>query len=65
MVKITGFTAHQTMEGKRITYTWSVIDEDGRVTKSNQRDTIIVVDEEINAAITSIENWLRHRVAES
>lgn len=60
--KITSFTAHQTAEGMRVTYTYSVIDADGNLVKSNQRATVIVLDSEINAAISNIENWLLSKV---
>lgn len=60
--KITSFTAHQTAEGMRVTYTYSVIDADGNLVKSNQRATVIVLDNDINAAIAGIENWLLSKV---
>lgn len=60
--KITSFTAHQTAEGMRVTYTYSVIDADGNLVKSNQRATVIVLDDEINASIAEIEKWLLGKV---
>lgn len=60
--KITSFTAHQTAEGMRLTYTYSVIDESGNVVKSNQRATVIVLDNDINAAIANINEWLLGKV---
>ena len=62
--KITSFTAHQTAEGMRVTYTYSVIDADGNLVKSNQRATVIVLDEEINKAIENINDWLLGKVPE-
>ena len=62
VTKITSFTAHQTAEGMRLTFTYSVIGEDGNLIKSNQRATVIVLDEEINAAIGDINNWLLSKV---
>lgn len=60
--KITSFTAHQTAEGMRLTYTYSVIDENGNIVKSNQRATVIVLDSDINAAIANINEWLLSKV---
>lgn len=60
--KITSFTAHQTAEGMRLTYTYSVIDENGNIVKSNQRATVIVLDSDINAAIANINEWLLGKV---
>lgn len=62
ITKITSFTAHQTAEGMRLTFTYSVIDEDGNVIKSNQRATLIVLDDTINSSITNINEWLLGKV---
>ena len=62
VTKITSFTAHQTAEGMRLTFTYSVINEDGNLIKSNQRATVIVLDEDINAAIGNINEWLLTKV---
>lgn len=60
--KITSFTAHQTPEGMRLSFTFSVIDGDGNLVKSNQRHTVIVLDDDINAAIAGINDWLLGKV---
>lgn len=60
--KITSFTAHQTAEGMRVTFTYSIIDADGNLVKSNQRATVIVLDEGINAGIAAINEWLLGKV---
>lgn len=62
LTKITSFTAHQTAEGMRVTFTYSLIDENGNLVKSNQRATVIVLDEEINTFITNINDWLLSKV---
>lgn len=62
VTKITSFTAHQTAEGMRLTFTYSVINEDGALVKSNQRATLIVMDEDINTAIGNVNNWLLGKV---
>lgn len=60
--KITSFTAHQTAEGMRVTFTYSVIDDNGNLVKSNQRATLIVMSAEIEAAIANINAWLLTKV---
>ena len=62
--KITSFTAHQTAEGMRVTYTYSVIDEEGNVVKSNARATTIVLDENILLSIESINDFLYNKIPE-
>lgn len=64
--KITSFTAHQTAEGMRLTFTYSVIDENGNVTKSNVRATTIVLDKDIEVlnSISVINDFLLHKIPE-
>ena len=57
-IRITSFTAHQTPEGMRVSATYSVIDEEGRLIKSNERVTRIAMSEEINDAIALVNNWM-------
>ncbi|MBR4310827.1 MAG: hypothetical protein IKT79_07340 [Akkermansia sp.] len=46
----------------RLTFTYSVINEDGNLVKSNQRATVIVLDEDINTAIGKVNAWLLSKV---
>lgn len=62
VTKITSFTAHLTAEGMRVTFTYSVIDADGNLVKSNQRATVIVLEDDINSAINSVNDWLLNKV---
>jgi len=62
--RVTSFTAHQTAEGTRLTFTYSIIDENGNLIKSNQRATIIVLDDKINKSITDIEAFLKNKIPE-
>lgn len=64
--KITSFTAHQTAEGMRLTFTYSVIDENGNVIKSNVRATTIVLDKDIEVfnSIAVINDFLLHKIPE-
>lgn len=62
VTRITSFTAHQTPEGMRVSFTYSVIDESGAIIKSNERCTVIVLDEEINECIAKINEWVLSKV---
>lgn len=62
--KITSFTAHQTAEGMRLTFTYSIIDEEGSVIKSNARATTIVLDTEILGNISDINDFLLNKIPE-
>ena len=62
-IRITSFTAHQTPEGMRVSATYSVIDAEGRLIKSNERFTRIVLDDDIAAAIDTVNSWL-HAIVE-
>ena len=45
MKKITSITMHTTSEGQRLSYTYSVIDENtGAVVSSNNRESLVVLD---------------------
>lgn len=62
--KITSFTAHETAEGTRVSFTYSLIDEDGNVTKSNARATTIVLDQDILSNIETIKAFLYYKIPE-
>lgn len=63
MYKLTSFTHHTTGEGERVSYTYSEIDDDGNVTKSNQRASTVVLDEDILKAVAAINNFLTDKLA--
>lgn len=60
--KLTAFTSHFTAEGMRIAYTFSTIDDNGDVVKSNERATCIVMDEQVLAALGTVNSWLQERI---
>ena len=62
ITKITSFTCHQTAEGMRATFTYSVINEDGIMIKSNVRATVILLDETILADVAAINEHLLSKV---
>ena len=50
MKKITSITMHTTSEGQRLSYTYSVVDENsGAVVSSNNRESLVVLDIPANA----------------
>lgn len=61
---ITGFAIINSDIGKKIAYTFSEVDEDGNVTKSNIKESFAIIDEKVLNAITTIENKIRTRLEE-
>lgn len=64
ITRITSFTIHQTAEGMRATFTYSVIDENGVLIKSNVRATVILLDSTILSDVSEIQNYLLTKVPE-
>lgn len=62
MNKITSFTSHITAEGTRLSATYSQINEDGQITKSNERFNLVVVDTEVQQAINLIDRFLNTKI---
>ena len=63
MIKtITSFTSHKTGEGTRLSATYSVINEDGQIVKSNERFNLVVVDEDIQQSIDLINGFLNNKI---
>lgn len=55
MRKVTSITTHTTAEGKRVSITYSSIDDTGKIVEDNKRINRVVVDEEVLAHITALE----------
>lgn len=62
--KITSFTSHKTGEGTRLSATYSEITEDGALVKSNERFNVIVVNEETQAHIDALTEFLQGKIPE-
>lgn len=56
MLMLTGLAIVTTAEGKRITYSYSEVDENGTIVKSNAKRSFVAVDSEIKAIIERLEN---------
>lgn len=59
MKKLTSFTAHVTAEGQRISFTYSEIDSTGKLISQNERENFIVVDDELQAHIDAINEYIK------
>lgn len=59
---LTGFAVLNDRNGKRITYTYDVVDERGSVTESNNKESYIVLDEETKSAISTLEQLVENRM---
>lgn len=64
MKVITSFTSHRTAEGTRLSATFSEINEQGQIIRSNERFNLVVVDSEIQEAIDLINQFLNDRIPE-
>lgn len=62
MKVLTSFTAHNTGEGQRISYTYSIIDETGKLIEQNVRESFIVIDEDLQAHIDAIKEDISDRL---
>lgn len=62
--KITSFIYHFTAEGERLSYTYSEIDDNGKVTKSNAKGSIIILDDEISKKLKEVEKFLYEKIKE-
>lgn len=59
---LTGFAVLNDRNGKRITYTYDVVDEMGSVSESNNKESYIVLDEETKSAISALEQLVENRM---
>lgn len=64
MNKLTSFTAHVTAEGQRISYTYSEIDQTGKLVNQNVRENFIVIDEGLQEHIDEINAYISRRMKE-
>lgn len=57
MITVTSTGILTTAEGKRLSITYSIIDDDGRIIKENQRLNRVVRNEDILSHISAIEKF--------
>ncbi|ERK30339.1 hypothetical protein [Clostridium intestinale] len=56
MLKLTGVAIITTAEGKRLTYSYSDVGDDGTIKASNIKRSFIAVDEELKSIIEQLES---------
>lgn len=62
MKKLSGFSIINDTVGKKIAYSYSEINEDGTIIKSNVRESFVVIDEKILDFISTIEKKIDERL---
>ena len=58
MKKLTSFTKLTTGEGMRIAFTFSEVDDRGKLMSQNNKGNFILVDDEIKAKVDDIEKFI-------
>lgn len=59
---LTGFAIIKDSVGNRITYTHSEVDESGTIISSNNKESFIVMDEEVKVLIGKLEDRISERL---
>lgn len=62
MKVLTGFAIINSDVGKKIAYTYSIVDEGGNITKSNTKESFAVIDETTLNAIKIVEDNINTRL---
>lgn len=61
IIKINNFTYQPTLEGKRVSYTYSELNEQGDIISSNNKRNFIIVDPELETHVEAIIKYLEER----
>lgn len=59
---LTGFAVINDRNGKRITYTYDIVDELGNIQDSNKKASYVVLEKESKVAIETLENLVETRM---
>jgi len=59
MKKLTSFTTNVTAEGQRISFTYSEIEETGKLISQNNRENFIAMDAEVIGHIEAINAYIK------
>lgn len=62
MYKITSFTSHPTAEGERLSFTYSEIDENGMLIRSNERANVILLDDAMLDHVKALKAFLLSKI---
>lgn len=60
--KLTGFAVVTAADGKRVSYNWTALDEDGNTISKNNLASFTVMDDSITSAISTIEEFIKLRI---
>ena len=56
--RLTGVALITTGEGERVSFTYSTLDSEGNVTSANNKSSFIVMNDELQAHITAIKDYV-------
>lgn len=59
---LTGFAVIKDSVGHRITYTYSIVDQEGNITSSNNKESFVVMDKEVKNLIGQLETKILERL---
>ena len=59
---LTGFAIINDRNGKRVTYTYDIVDERGNVIDSNKKESYVVLENESKDAINILESIVESRM---
>lgn len=62
MKMLTSFTTFVSGEGQRISYTYSNVDESGKLVSQNNRENFIVMDSDVMEHINAINAYIFNRM---
>ena len=60
--KLTGFAVVTAADGKRVSYNWTELDANGNTISKNNLASFTVMDESVQAAIATIEDFIKPRL---
>lgn len=59
MKTLTGLAVSEVQEGKMLTFTYSEINDQGVIVRNNERESRIVMDEDLKKKIQEIQDYIK------
>lgn len=59
MKKLTGLAISEVQEGLMMTYTYSEISNQGVITRNNERESRIIMDEDVKKKVEEIQDYVK------
>ncbi|MBM7835707.1 hypothetical protein [Clostridium sardiniense] len=59
MKTLTGLAISEVVEGKMITFTYSEINSEGVIVRNNERESRIVMDEDLKKKIQEVQDYVK------